>query len=94
MLVFFADATLCFWWNRKICDPGLTSFEPEALGNLVEGHDFHRFYFENGRFKTINSDFRKKAASAVSFQELAQISAFHKKIDKLIITQATFDRLK
>uniref|UniRef100_A0A3Q3KXW2 calcium/calmodulin-dependent protein kinase n=1 Tax=Mastacembelus armatus TaxID=205130 RepID=A0A3Q3KXW2_9TELE len=31
----------------KICDPGLTSFEPEALGNLVEGHDFHRFYFEN-----------------------------------------------
>ncbi|XP_062305865.1 calcium/calmodulin-dependent protein kinase type II delta 1 chain isoform X11 [Osmerus eperlanus] len=31
----------------KICDPGLTSFEPEALGNLVEGTDFHRFYFEN-----------------------------------------------
>ncbi|XP_062274368.1 calcium/calmodulin-dependent protein kinase (CaM kinase) II beta 1 isoform X7 [Scomber scombrus] len=31
----------------KICDAGLTSFEPEALGNLVEGMDFHRFYFEN-----------------------------------------------
>ncbi|XP_062237378.1 calcium/calmodulin-dependent protein kinase (CaM kinase) II beta 1 isoform X8 [Platichthys flesus] len=31
----------------KICDHGLTSFEPEALGNLVEGMDFHRFYFEN-----------------------------------------------
>ncbi|XP_036430373.1 calcium/calmodulin-dependent protein kinase type II subunit gamma isoform X1 [Colossoma macropomum] len=31
----------------RICDPGLTSFEPEALGNLVEGMDFHRFYFEN-----------------------------------------------
>uniref|UniRef100_A0A8C7R8Q2 calcium/calmodulin-dependent protein kinase n=1 Tax=Oncorhynchus mykiss TaxID=8022 RepID=A0A8C7R8Q2_ONCMY len=31
----------------KICDPGLTSFEPEALGNLLEGTDFHRFYFEN-----------------------------------------------
>lgn len=31
----------------KICDPGLTSFEPEGLGNLVEGMDFHRFYFEN-----------------------------------------------
>lgn len=42
--------------NRKICDPGLTSFEPEALGNLVEGHDFHRFYFENGQFKNINDD--------------------------------------
>ncbi|XP_031665028.1 calcium/calmodulin-dependent protein kinase type II subunit beta isoform X15 [Oncorhynchus kisutch] len=31
----------------KICDPCLTSFEPEALGNLVEGMDFHRFYFDN-----------------------------------------------
>ncbi|KAM6949364.1 calcium/calmodulin-dependent protein kinase type II delta 1 chain isoform 4-T4 [Aplochiton taeniatus] len=36
----------------KICDPGLTSFEPEALGNLVEGTDFHRFYFENALTKT------------------------------------------
>ncbi|XP_059373639.1 calcium/calmodulin-dependent protein kinase type II delta chain isoform X22 [Carassius carassius] len=31
----------------RICDPGMTSFEPEALGNLVEGMDFHKFYFEN-----------------------------------------------
>uniref|UniRef100_A0A8C1Z832 calcium/calmodulin-dependent protein kinase n=1 Tax=Cyprinus carpio TaxID=7962 RepID=A0A8C1Z832_CYPCA len=35
----------------KISDPGLTSFEPEALGNLVEGTDFHRFYFENSLSK-------------------------------------------
>uniref|UniRef100_A0A672NPE7 calcium/calmodulin-dependent protein kinase n=1 Tax=Sinocyclocheilus grahami TaxID=75366 RepID=A0A672NPE7_SINGR len=35
----------------KMCDPGLTSFEPEALGNLVEGTDFHRFYFENSLSK-------------------------------------------
>lgn len=35
----------CFY--SKICDPGLTSFEPEGLGNLVEGMDFHRFYFDN-----------------------------------------------
>uniref|UniRef100_A0A8C6SRD8 calcium/calmodulin-dependent protein kinase n=1 Tax=Neogobius melanostomus TaxID=47308 RepID=A0A8C6SRD8_9GOBI len=35
----------------KICDPSLTSFEPEALGNLVEGTDFHRFYFENALSK-------------------------------------------
>uniref|UniRef100_A0A7N6BGF9 calcium/calmodulin-dependent protein kinase n=1 Tax=Anabas testudineus TaxID=64144 RepID=A0A7N6BGF9_ANATE len=39
MVVFASD--------RRICDPGLTSFEPEALGNLVEGMDFHKFYFEN-----------------------------------------------
>uniref|UniRef100_A0A8C4SX10 calcium/calmodulin-dependent protein kinase n=1 Tax=Erpetoichthys calabaricus TaxID=27687 RepID=A0A8C4SX10_ERPCA len=31
----------------KMCDPSVTAFEPEALGNLVEGLDFHRFYFEN-----------------------------------------------
>lgn len=36
-----------FVLSRRICDPGLTSFEPEALGNLVEGMDFHKFYFEN-----------------------------------------------
>uniref|UniRef100_A0A671VIH5 calcium/calmodulin-dependent protein kinase n=1 Tax=Sparus aurata TaxID=8175 RepID=A0A671VIH5_SPAAU len=50
-LTFFADSLFFFWFNRKICDPGLTSFEPEALGNLVEGHDFHRFYFENALSK-------------------------------------------
>ncbi|KAG5680153.1 hypothetical protein PVAND_009678 [Polypedilum vanderplanki] len=31
----------------KICDPHLTAFEPESMGNLVEGMDFHKFYFEN-----------------------------------------------
>jgi len=31
----------------KFVDPNLTAFEPEALGNLVEGLEFHRFYFEN-----------------------------------------------
>ncbi|NWY98290.1 KCC2D kinase, partial [Loxia curvirostra] len=47
----------------KICDPGLTSFEPEALGNLVEGMDFHRFYFENGKY----SIFISEASSEVLF---------------------------
>uniref|UniRef100_A0A8D0UP05 calcium/calmodulin-dependent protein kinase n=1 Tax=Sus scrofa TaxID=9823 RepID=A0A8D0UP05_PIG len=41
------DGLLFLFPYRKICDPGLTSFEPEALGNLVEGMDFHKFYFEN-----------------------------------------------
>lgn len=36
--------------SRKICDPHLTAFEPEALGNLVEGMDFHKFYFDNGNY--------------------------------------------
>lgn len=37
---------------RKICDPHLTAFETETLGNLVEGMDFHRFYFENGMLQS------------------------------------------
>jgi calcium/calmodulin-dependent protein kinase (CaM kinase) II len=31
-----------------LCDPGLTAFEPEAHGQLVEGLEFHRFYFRLG----------------------------------------------
>src|SRR5260370_7559683 len=30
---------------EELCDASLTAFEPEALGQLVEGMDFHRFYF-------------------------------------------------
>ena len=30
---------------QQLCHPGLTCFEPEAVGHLVEGMEFHRFYF-------------------------------------------------
>lgn len=30
----------------ELCDESLTAFEPEALGQLVEGLDFHRYYFD------------------------------------------------
>jgi calcium/calmodulin-dependent protein kinase (CaM kinase) II len=30
----------------QLCDPSLSCFEPESLGHLVEGMDFHRYYFE------------------------------------------------
>lgn len=33
---------------EELCDPTLTAFEPEAVGHLVEGMDFHRFYFNLG----------------------------------------------
>lgn len=32
----------------SMCDPRVTCFEPEALGNMVHGMDFHKFYFDNG----------------------------------------------
>lgn len=43
------DAINCgdFEAYTKLCDPNITAFEPEALGNLVEGIEFHRFYFDN-----------------------------------------------
>jgi calcium/calmodulin dependent protein kinase II association protein len=30
----------------QLCDPSLTCFEPEAVGQLVEGMEFHKFYFD------------------------------------------------
>lgn len=32
----------------RLCDPAMTCFEPETLGNLIEGIEFHKFYFDNG----------------------------------------------
>ncbi|RMX43440.1 hypothetical protein pdam_00001879 [Pocillopora damicornis] len=31
----------------KLVDSHVTAFEPEAIGNLVEGLEFHKFYFDN-----------------------------------------------
>ena len=33
---------------QQLCDPTLTAFEPECRGCLVEGMDFHHFYFKLG----------------------------------------------
>jgi hypothetical protein len=32
----------------SLCHPSLSAFEPESSGHLVEGLDFHRFYFGLG----------------------------------------------
>lgn len=36
-------------WNtyQSLCDPTHTAFEPESLGQLIEGLEFHRFFFFN-----------------------------------------------
>lgn len=51
--LWFRRQNLSFCVSRKMCDPAVTAFEPEALGNLVEGLDFHRFYFENCEFVSV-----------------------------------------
>lgn len=33
----------------ELCDPSLTAFEPEAMGQLVAGLAFHKFYFDLGK---------------------------------------------
>jgi ketosteroid isomerase-like protein len=33
---------------QELCDPSLTCFEPETQGQLVQGLDFHQFYFKLG----------------------------------------------
>jgi hypothetical protein len=51
-----AIATADWPTYQQLCDPSLTAFEPEAMGQLVEGMEFHRFYFDlggvKGRFNT------------------------------------------
>ena len=49
-LLLINDDIFC----SKICDPHLTAFEPESMGNLVEGMDFHKFYFENGKIDELH----------------------------------------
>ncbi len=33
---------------QTLCDPTITAFEPESRGHLIQGLEFHRFYFELG----------------------------------------------
>mmetsp|Transcript_14719 Transcript_14719/g.41446 ORF Transcript_14719/g.41446 Transcript_14719/m.41446 type:complete len:192 (+) Transcript_14719:76-651(+) len=45
------NAIICgdFATYSKLCDESLSCFEPEACGGLVEGLQFHKFYFDQPR---------------------------------------------
>ena len=62
------------------CDPTLSAFEPEARGHLIDGMEFHRFYFDLGagasaKNTTISSPHVRllgDAAAVVSYIRLVQ----------------------
>lgn len=45
------DAIAAGDWETyaELCDPAVTCFEPESRGVLVEGLEFHQFYFRGRR---------------------------------------------
>lgn len=47
----------------RLCDPKITCFEPESLGNLVEGMDFHKFYFDNWKLSRSDTVVTKSSVS-------------------------------
>ncbi|CAA94242.3 Calcium/calmodulin-dependent protein kinase type II [Caenorhabditis elegans] len=51
------DAISCkdFETYTRLCDTSMTCFEPEALGNLIEGIEFHRFYFDGNRKNQVHT---------------------------------------
>jgi calcium/calmodulin-dependent protein kinase (CaM kinase) II len=63
-----------------MCDASLTCFEPEALGQLVEGLEFHKYYFDlegapsNSNTTLASSHVRKLGddAAVVSYVRLVQ----------------------
>lgn len=39
---------------EELCEFSLTCFEPEAFGNLVEGLEFHKFYFDSSKWYSLH----------------------------------------
>jgi calcium/calmodulin-dependent protein kinase (CaM kinase) II len=39
---------------QDLCEPSLTSIEPESHGQVVEGLEFHRYYFDLGGIRGRN----------------------------------------
>ncbi|MEZ6099030.1 MAG: DUF4440 domain-containing protein [Pirellulaceae bacterium] len=65
----------------RLCDPSISCFEPEARGHLVEGMEFHKFYFDlpssgNTVQPTISSPHVRmlgEDAAVVSYVRLTQV---------------------
>ena len=51
-------ASCSYGQYKKLCSPDMTCFEPESNGMLVEGLNFHKYYFDLGT--KINANKNKK----------------------------------
>lgn len=51
----------------------MTSFEPEALSNLIEGLEFHKFYFDNGTVRYISTVFNRIVISLADKSRSAKV---------------------
>lgn len=51
------DSVCCgdFDVYSRLCDANITCFDPNSLGNLIEGIQFHKFYFDNLLIKNSKS---------------------------------------
>lgn len=64
----------------ELCDGTLTAFEPEAKGQLIEGLEFHQFYFElrggSNKHSSICSPHVRvmSGAAVISYTRLVQVS--------------------
>tara|TARA_B100000029_G_scaffold509634_1_gene599269 strand:- start:761 stop:1144 length:384 start_codon:yes stop_codon:yes gene_type:complete len=73
----------CNWADyQELCDSSLTAFEPEAVGHLVEGMAFHKFYLAPGpdglaRQSTISSPHVRlmTTVAVISYVRLTQVSS-------------------
>ncbi|KAH7295981.1 hypothetical protein KP509_26G002000 [Ceratopteris richardii] len=53
---------------KRLCDPSLTAFEPDAQGHLVEGLPFHKFYLDmSKRFPSPSKPHSQVSSPKITF---------------------------
>ena len=73
------DAIAAKDWDTyaAMVDPSLTCFEKEGRGNLVEGLEFHKYYFDHdsSSSSSSNNNSNSKTVSSASASASAQLKA-------------------
>lgn len=59
----------------SLMDPSISCFEPEAVGNLVEGLEFHKFYFNQNNSSGNNNNNNNKRVNTTMARPHVRILA-------------------